>query len=92
MLRFEWDAPKSTANLRKHGVSFEEAAIVFGDPLALTFADPDHSSSRSTLHHHRSVASGSVALVVAHVERGQKVRIISARRATRQERTIYEQD
>lgn len=43
MLKFEWDAPKAIANQRKHGVSFEEAATVFGDPLALTFPDPDHS-------------------------------------------------
>jgi hypothetical protein len=65
MLKFEWDAPKSIANVRKHGVSFEEAATVFGDPLALTFADPDHSTrsldSRSALHRHRTIASRSAA-------------------------------
>ena len=49
MLKFEWDAPKSTANLRKHGVSFEAAATVFGDPLALTFEDPDHSIREARL-------------------------------------------
>ena len=90
MLKFEWDATKSSANLRKHGVSFEEAASVFGDPLALTFADPDHSISEA-----RFVTIGQshqdLLLIVAHIERGQTIRIISARRATRQERTIYEQ-
>lgn len=91
MLKFDWDAPKSTANLRKHGVSFEEAATVFGDPLALTFADPDHSIREA-----RSITIGQslqdLLLVVAHIERGRTIRIISARKATRHERTIYEQD
>ncbi len=91
MLRFEWDAPKSTANLRKHGVSFEEAATVFGDPLALTFADPDHSIREA-----RFITIGQshqdLLMVVAHVERGRAIRIISARKATKHERTIYEQD
>jgi hypothetical protein len=91
MLRFEWDAPKSTANLRKHGVSFEEAATVFGDPLALTFADPDHSIREA-----RFITIGQshqdLLMVVAHVERGRTIRIISARKATKHERTIYEQN
>ncbi len=90
MLKFKWDVPKSIANLRKHGVSFEEAATVFGDSLAMTFADPDHSVREA-----RFVTIGQahqdLLLVVAHVERSQTIRIISARRATRQERTIYEQ-
>ena len=90
MLKFEWDAPKSIANVRKHGVSFEEAATVFGDPLALTFADPDHSIREA-----RFVTIGQshqdLLLIVAHIERGRTIRIIIARRATRQERTIYEQ-
>lgn len=91
MLKFEWDVRKSTANLRKHGVSFEEAATVFGDPLALTFADPDHSIREA-----RFITIGQsyrhLLLVVAHVERGKTMRIISARKATKHERTIYEQD
>ena len=91
MLKFDWDAPKSTANLRKHGVSFEEAATVFGDPLALTFADPDHSVREA-----RFITIGQslqdLLLVIAHIERGRTIRIISARKATRHERTIYEQD
>ncbi len=91
MLKFDWDAPKSSANLRKHGVSFEEAASVFGDPLALTFSDPDHSIREA-----RFVTIGQshrhLLLVVAHIERGQAIRIISARKTTKHERTIYEQD
>lgn len=91
MLKFEWDAPKSSANLRKHGVSFEEAASVFGDPLALTFADPDHSI-REARFVTIGQSSRDLLLVVAHVERGRAIRIISARKATKHERTIYEQD
>ena len=90
-LRFEWDARKAIGNLRKHGVSFEDAATIFGDPLALTFADPDHSVSEA-----RFITIGQshrdLLLVVAHVERGRTLRIISARKATRHERTIYEQE
>lgn len=89
--RFEWDDAKAAANLRKHGVSFEEAASVFFDSLAYTFDDPDHSSGE-----HRFVTFGfsqvGRLLVVAHAERGRAIRIISARRATRHERGIYEQD
>ena len=91
MLKFDWDAPKSTANLRKHGVSFEEAATVFGDPLALTFADPDHSI-REARFITIEQSLQDLLLVVAHIERGRTIRIISARKATRHERTIYEQD
>jgi uncharacterized protein len=91
MLKFEWDAPKAIANRRKHGVSFEEAATVFGDPLALTFTDPDHSIRES-----RYITIGQshreLIVVVAHIDRGRSIRIISARRATRHERTIYEQN
>ena len=76
---------------RKHSVSFEEAATVFGDPLALTFADPDHSVREA-----RFVTIGQshrdLLLIVAHVERGRAIRIISARKATQCERKIYEQD
>ena len=90
-LRFAWDAPKAAANLRKHGVSFEEAATVFGDPLAVTFADPDHSEGEP-----RFITIGestaTLLLVVAHADRGWTIRIISARKATRNERRIYEQD
>lgn len=90
MLKFEWDAAKAAANVAKHGVSFEEAATVFGDQLALTFNDPDYSSGEQ-----RFITFGlsekSRVLLVVNVERGRTIRIISARKATRHERAIYEQ-
>ena len=88
-MEFQWDEEKSVSNRKKHGVSFHEAATVFGDPLAITFSDPDHS-----IGEHRFLTFGlsmmNRLLVVAHTERHGKTRIISARRATRHERTIYE--
>lgn len=89
-MKFEWEAHKAAANLRKHKVSFEEAATVFEDDLSLTGRDPDHSVGE-----HRFVtfglSSGKRVLLVAHTERGGKIRIISARPATRAERKIYEE-
>lgn len=91
MLKFEWDSRKAQANLAKHGVSFEEAASVFGDSLALTFGDPDHSADETRFLTFGLSRSGRL-LAVAHAERGRNIiRIISARRATRHERGIYEQ-
>lgn len=88
-MKFEWDPDKSDANLKKHGISFHEASTVFGDPLAITFNDPDHS-----IGEHRFLTFGhsraNRLMVVVHTERLGKTRIISARRATRQEREIYE--
>ena len=88
-MHFEWDRAKATSNLSKHGVSFEEAITVFYDPLAATFADPDHSRGE-----HRYVTVGysstSRLLVVCHTERRGSVRLISARRATRRERNRHE--
>jgi uncharacterized DUF497 family protein len=88
--RFEWDEAKATANLRKHRVSFEEAASTFTDPLAYTFNDPDHSVGEQRLLTFGFSHSGRL-LAVIHAKRGRAVRIISARRATRHERGIYEQ-
>lgn len=89
-MKFEWEAHKAAANLRKHKVSFEEAATVFEDDLSLTGRDPDHSVGE-----HRFItvglSSGKRVLLVAHTERGGKIRIISARPATRAERKIYEE-
>jgi uncharacterized DUF497 family protein len=89
-LTFEWDQKKAASNLRKHGVSFEEAATAFGDPLSLTIPDPDHS-----LDEDRYVLIGESQmerlLVVAHTERSDTIRIISARLATRGERVSYEE-
>jgi len=89
-MRFHWDPVKAAANLRKHGVSFEEASSVFRDELSVTGSDPDHS-----LGEHRFVTFGTSQknrlLVVAHTEQGDSIRIISARVATRRERRIYEE-
>ena len=89
-LDFEWDTRKAQRNLVKHGVSFTEAATVFGDALAVTFCDPDHSDvERRFLLIGQT--DGGALLVVAHTERGHKIRIIRAREATRRERTFYEE-
>jgi uncharacterized protein len=88
--RFEWDHAKAASNLRKHRISVEEAASVFFDPLAYTFDDPDHSEGERRLLTFGFSQAGRL-LVVAHAERGRSIRIISARRATRNERGIYEQ-
>lgn len=90
MLKFEWDETKAESNEQKHGVSFEEAASVFGDPLALTFSDPDHSLGEKRWLTF-GVSCTDRLLLVAHAERGRAIRIISARKATRHERGIYEQ-
>jgi hypothetical protein len=89
MLKFEWDPDKAVSNARKHRVSFEEAASVFGDPLAYTFEDPDHSIGEERMLTF-GVSSMGRLLVVVHVERGEVLRIISARKATRHERHLYE--
>jgi uncharacterized DUF497 family protein len=76
-LKFEWDEKKAAANLRKHGLSFEEAASAFGDPLSLTIPDPEHSQGEQ-----RYVLLGMTErrrlVVVAHTERAEVVRLISA--------------
>jgi len=91
MLRFEWDPEKAATNFAKHGVSFEEAATVFGDPLAITFADPDHSEGERRLLTFGVSSTQQLLLIVAHTERNRRVRIISARRADKSERRIYEE-
>ena len=87
--RFEWDETKAAKNLRKHGVSFEEAASVFSDVLAYTFTDPDHSVDEQRLLTFDFSQFGHL-LTVVHSERGRAIRIISARKATRNEPGIYE--
>jgi uncharacterized DUF497 family protein len=86
---FEWDDAKAAANERKHGVSFTEAMTVFADPMSLTGYDPDHSDDED-----RYITMGHSAdarlLVVSHADRGEAVRIISARVASRGERKDYE--
>ena len=88
--RFEWDESKAATNLRKHGVAFEEAASVFFDALAYTFRDPDHSAGEERLLTFGHSQSGRL-LAIVHAERDRAIRNISARRATRNERGIYEQ-
>ena len=89
-MRLEWDARKARENLRKHGVSFEEASSVFFDPLSVTGDDPDHSADERRLVTFGVSSSGRL-LVVAHAETGDAIRIISARRTTRAERKLYEE-
>ena len=88
-MRFEWDVDKATANVKKHRVSFDEAVTVFYDPLAATFADPDHADNENRLVTVGYSARNSL-LVVCHVEREAATRIISARRATARERRRHE--
>ena len=89
-LDFDWDEDKAAANLKKHGISFEGAKTVFGDPLSVTIDDPAHSASE-----YRFVDIGTstsvMILAVAYSERGKKIRLISCRRATKAERKIYEE-
>jgi uncharacterized DUF497 family protein len=89
-LEFEWDNKKAARNIKKHGVSFQEASTVFGDPLAVTIHDPLHSEDED-----RFVTLGESfrrrLVVVVFTERGDRIRIISARLATRGERRDYEE-
>lgn len=87
---FEWDPAKAAANLEKHDVSFEEAASVFSDPLADTYDDPDHSKGEQRFLTFGYSAQGR-ALLVAHCDRQDRVRIIHAREMTRREKRDYEQ-
>jgi len=89
-MRFEWDPRKARDNLRKHGVSFDEASTVFLDPLSATGDDPDHSVSERRFVTFGVSSSGRL-LVVAHAEKGNAIRIISARPTARAERKLYEE-
>jgi uncharacterized protein len=90
-LRFEWDSAKADANAQKHGVTFQEASTVFGDPLSFTIPDPDHSGSEDRFLLLGRSGTGRL-LVVTHTERRDAIRIISARPASRPERREYEED
>jgi uncharacterized DUF497 family protein len=89
-LRFEWDPSKAAENLAKHGASFEEAATVFRDVLSATGADPDHSSDEERFVTFGLSTDGHL-LAIAHIDRDDTIRIISARPATPSERKIYEE-
>ena len=88
-LLFEWDRTKASANFKKHKISFEEASSVFGDPMATTIDDPQGRSTE-----YRFITIGRSVLwqliIVVHTDRNDKIRIISARKATRAERSQYE--
>jgi len=89
-LKFEWNPNKAKKNIEKHGVSFDEAATVFFDPLSMTYDDPDHSYDEN-----RYIIIGlsdlGRLLFVSHAETDNIIRIISARQLTRKERKQYEQ-
>jgi uncharacterized DUF497 family protein len=90
-MQFEWDPDKAVANIKNHGVSFDEASSVFGDPLATTIDDPDHSIDEC-----RFLTMGYTKnhqlVVVSHTEREGRISIISARKPTPQEREQYESE
>jgi len=91
MIDFEWDLSKAETNLRKHRIAFSEAATVFKDGLSITIYDPDHSDQED-----RYITIGTSVigrfLMVAHTDRGDRTRIISARGLTRKEREAYEKE
>lgn len=90
-MEFEADPVKAAQNFKKHKVSFEEAASIFGDSMELTFADPDHSVGEARWLSFGMSSRGRV-LAVIYTERRGKVRLVSARVATKHERKTYEED
>lgn len=90
-MEFEWDVEKALVNEEKHGVSFAEASTVFGDPLASTVSDPDHSEVEERYLTFGRSSLGRL-LVVAHTDRSERVRIISSRLLTPREVRAYEQE
>ena len=91
MISFEWDYAKAASNLKKHRVSFDEAVTVFGDSLAISYPDTDLEDGEYLSRTYGMSSSGRL-LVVVHTERRNNVRIISARKATKYEKNIYEKD
>jgi uncharacterized protein len=89
-LDFEWDPAKAEANLKEHGVSFDEATTIFRDTLSITISDPDHSDSEDRFID-IGMSHRMQLLVVSYTERQDKIRIISARQPTRAERRSYEE-
>ena len=90
-LEFEWDSRKDASNLRKHGVSFEEAASVFNDLLAAVYEDPDHSV-REQRYLTIGTSNRGRLLHIAYADRGERIRIINARKVTKTERDLYEKE
>ena len=89
-LKFEWDDKKANINRRKHGITFEEATTAFADKLSITIDDPLHSQDEDRLIL-IGMSKQLKTLVVIHVERGDIIRLISARKATKQEQNFYEE-
>jgi uncharacterized DUF497 family protein len=89
-MKFQWDPRKAKLNVAKHGVSFEEATTAFRDPLSATATDPDHSEDEKRFITF-GLSSKRRLLQISHTARGELIRIINARLATRQERKIYEE-
>jgi uncharacterized protein len=89
-MKYEWDQQKAKTNLSKHGISFEEAQTVFDDPLYVDFYDPDHSENED-----RYIIIGQSSknrvLLVSYTERGEQIRLISARQVTKQELKAYQE-
>jgi uncharacterized protein len=90
-VEFQWDPRKAIKNAARHQITFREASTVFGDPLAATILDPDHSVQETRFLTIGRSAAGRL-IVVSHTDRGDEVRIISARPGTRVEKKRYEQD
>ncbi|RZB30677.1 MAG: uncharacterized protein SRB1_02957 [Desulfobacteraceae bacterium Eth-SRB1] len=91
MLTFEWDKNKALSNSHRHKVTFDEASTVFKDTLSLTIGDPLHSQDENRLIL-LGMSYKNRLLVVIHAERGNNIRIISARKASKKERSLYESD
>jgi uncharacterized protein len=89
-MRIEWDPGKAKSNLEKHGISFEEAATALSDPMAATGADPDHSLAEER-YVTFGVSERRRLVVVSHTEKDETIRIISARKASKGERELYEE-
>ena len=86
-MQFEWHPEKDQQNQAKHGVAFEEASTVFGDPFALTINDPDHSDEERT-----GCSNRQRLVIVAHTDRDERVRLMNAREVSAAERRVYEEE
>lgn len=91
MMQFEWDPAKAKTNAGKHRIDFNEASTVFGDPLGITIFDPDHSEEEDRYITIGMSRAGRL-LMIAHADRGDRIRIISARELGRKERDVYENE
>ena len=89
-MKIEWDPKKAKLNLKKHGIAFKEAATALSDPMAVTGADPDHSDDEER-YITFGVSARNRLLVVSHTEEGETIRLISARKASKGERELYEE-